>query len=147
MDLAAHLAAVDSAAFGAVATFIGQVRDHDPDVVGEVVALDYSAHPDAPRILADIVDRVARGSADAGHEVRIAASHRIGHLRVGDCALVVCVASAHRAAAFDTCRALVEAIKSDLPIWKRQSRADGAHTWVGLPEAEAVASAEASAEA
>ncbi|HEY9423643.1 MAG TPA: molybdenum cofactor biosynthesis protein MoaE [Microterricola sp.] len=135
LDLAAHLAAVDSAAFGAVATFIGQVRDHDPDVDGAVVALDYSAHPDAPRLLTEIVDRVARTSADNGHEVRISASHRVGHLVVGDLALIVCVASAHRAATFDVCRELVETIKAELPVWKRQSRADGVHNWVGLPEA------------
>ena len=135
LDLAAHLAAVDSAAFGAVATFIGQVRDHDPDVDGAVVSLDYSAHPDASRLLTEIVDRVARTSADNGHEVRISASHRVGHLVVGDLALIVCVASAHRAATFDVCRELVETIKAELPVWKRQSRADGVHNWVGLPEA------------
>lgn len=133
LDIGAHLAAVQSAQWGAVATFIGQVRDHDPDVDGEVVALDYSAHPDAARILSEIVARFIQASADAARPVAIAASHRIGRLSVGDVALVACVASAHRAQAFEVCRDLVEAIKSELPVWKRQESADGSHGWVGIP--------------
>lgn len=131
LDVAAHLALVQGPAFGAVASFIGQVRDHDPDVDGEVVALEYSAHPDAERVLAEIIDRV-RSAADAPAGIKIAASHRIGHLEVGDLALVACVATAHRAEAFDVCRELVETIKRELPIWKRQLRADGTHNWVGI---------------
>lgn len=131
LDLSTHLAAVQSVRFGAVATFIGQVRDHDPDVDGDVVALHYTAHPDAEHVLTEIIARFIPGSD--GQEVSIAASHRIGELAVGDIALVACVASPHRAAAFDVCRDLVEAIKAELPIWKRQEAADGSHNWVGLP--------------
>ncbi len=134
VQLATHLAEVESSAYGAVATFIGQVRDHDPDVEGDVVALDYSAHPDAELVLTEIVQRVASRFAAAGQPISISASHRVGHLKVGDLALIACVASAHRAAAFDACRDLVETIKMELPIWKRQQRADGAHHWVGLTE-------------
>lgn len=132
LDVSAHLAAVEGSGFGAVATFIGRVRDHDPDVSGEVVSLDYSAHPDAERMLAEIIDGCRARACDKGTDVAIAASHRVGHLVVGDIAIVACVASAHRAAAFDVCRELVETIKAELPIWKRQWRADGAHNWVGL---------------
>ena len=135
LEVQQHVDAVASPRYGAVATFIGQVRNHDPDVVGEVVALDYTAHPDAQRILVDIINRFSTRAAAAGHDVNIAASHRIGYLTVGDLALVACVASAHRAAAFDVCRELVEAIKAELPIWKRQVRSDGSHQWVGVPEA------------
>lgn len=132
LDVSAHLAAVEGSGFGAVATFIGRVRDHDPDVAGEVVSLDYSAHPDAPRLMAEIIDGCRTRARDNGAEVAIAASHRIGHLAVGDIAIVACVASAHRAAAFDVCRELVETIKAELPIWKCQWRADGVHNWVGI---------------
>lgn len=134
LDVSLHLAAVKSPRYGAVATFIGQVRDNDPDVEGEVVALDYTAHPNAELTLSEIVGRLSRESATAGHDVQIATSHRIGLLGVGDVALVACVASGHRAAAFEVCRDLVECIKAEVPIWKRQLRADGSHQWVGLPE-------------
>lgn len=130
LSLDAHLGAVASPDAGAVATFIGQVRDHDPEATGEVISLEYSAHPDAERILTEIAARFADKFAESG--VRIAVSHRVGTLSVGDLALVACVSSAHRAAAFDACRELVEAVKVELPVWKRQSTEDGTHSWVGM---------------
>ena len=59
-------------------------------------------------------------------------THRIGKLAVGDLAVVVAVSSAHRAPAFEVCRALIERIKTDLPIWKRQHEQDGTSHWIGL---------------
>ncbi len=119
--------AVTTPETGAAVVFRGIIRNHD-DGRTDVVALDYTAHPDAPRIMDTVVRRVA-----AEHpEVRVAARHRIGPLRVGEDALVVAVASAHRAEAFACCSALVDAIKAEVPIWKRQDYAGGDHSWVGL---------------
>ncbi|WP_350347491.1 molybdenum cofactor biosynthesis protein MoaE [Agromyces sp. G08B096] len=126
LDVAGHLAAVAHPHAGAVANFVGIVRDHDPETSGTVVALEYSAHPDAERILGELAGRFA------GDGVRIAVSHRVGRLDVGDAALVCAVSTAHRAEAFETCRALVEAVKAELPVWKRQRTADGDAHWVGL---------------
>jgi molybdopterin synthase catalytic subunit len=125
LDLAQHLAAVASPAAGAVVTFIGQVRDHDPGVTGPVSSIEYSAHPDAEDILARLVSALPAN-------VLVAVSHRTGRLAVGDLALVACVASAHRDAAYTASRDLIESIKHELPIWKRQLQADGTATWVGL---------------
>jgi molybdopterin synthase catalytic subunit len=133
LDPAALEDAVVTRRCGAALTFTGVVRDHDPEAEGTVASLDYSAHPDAERILGEVLARHARGGQDPAGEVRIAAAHRIGHLEVGDLALVVAVASAHRAEAFETCRAVVEDIKSEVPIWKRQHTAAGDAHWVGLP--------------
>ncbi|GAA1729514.1 molybdenum cofactor biosynthesis protein MoaE [Aeromicrobium alkaliterrae] len=127
LDVAAHLAAVSDPSAGAVATFVGQVRDHDPDAAGTVERLEYEAHPDAARVLANIAHDVI-----GDLPVRVAVSHRTGVLGVGDLAVVVAVASAHRALAFDVCRDLIEAIKTDLPIWKRQVDQDGRAAWTGL---------------
>lgn len=126
LDAAAHLAAVAAPGAGASTLFAGTVRDNDPDAAGEVVRLEYSAHPDAGRILAEIAER-----AD-GPGLRIAVSHRIGTLAVGDVALVCAVSSAHRADAFEISRALVERVKAELPVWKRQIEADGTSSWTGL---------------
>jgi molybdopterin synthase catalytic subunit len=128
LDVGEHAAAVSGRAHGAVVTFIGQVRDHDPDAAGRVTGLDYSAHPDAGRIIGEIADRV-RGAHPL---VVLAVSHRIGHLEVGDLALVAAVASAHRGDAFAACESLVEAVKAEVPIWKKQYEIDGSHSWVGL---------------
>ena len=64
--------------------------------------------------------------------LRVAAAHRVGSLVVGDTALVATVAAPHRAEAFAACEQLVELIKREVPIWKRQHLADGATEWVGL---------------
>jgi molybdopterin synthase catalytic subunit len=128
LDVAEHVRAVSTGSCGAVVTFIGQVRDHDPDAAGRVTGLDYSAHPDAGRILAEILARFRLENP----RVNLAVSHRIGHLDVGDLALVAAAASAHRADAFATCERLVETIKAEVPIWKKQHEADGSHGWVGL---------------
>jgi molybdopterin synthase catalytic subunit len=128
LDVSAHLAAVADARAGAVAAFVGQVRDHDPDADGQVTALEYSAHPDAQAVLHRICTELAADPEVLG----LAVSHRTGALVVGDLAIVACVATAHRALAFDVCRELVERVKTEVPIWKRQKLADGTHTWVGL---------------
>ncbi len=127
LDLDAHLAAVEDDAAGAVTTFVGRVRDHDPDAASAVVALEYSAHPDAAAALLRIATDAIGSTAAI-----VAVSHRIGRLDVGDAAVVIAVASPHRAEAFEVCRAIIETIKTDLPVWKRQVEADGTTSWKGL---------------
>ena len=127
LDLDAHLRAVDDSTAGAVTTFVGRVRDHDPDASTTVVALEYSAHPDAEAALVRIAEAAIGDTA-----ALVAVSHRVGRLEVGDAAVVIAVASPHRAEAFEVCRALIETIKTGLPVWKRQIEADGTATWLGL---------------
>ena len=127
LDIAEHLEAVEDPRAGAVTTFIGRVRDHDPDAAGAVVALDYSAHPDAEATLHDIAL-----AAISTRRAAVAVSHRIGRLEVGDAAVVIAVATPHRDEAFTICREIIEAIKRELPVWKRQLTDDGAATWKGI---------------
>jgi molybdopterin synthase catalytic subunit len=127
LSLEAHVAAVSSPRHGAIATFVGVVRDHDPSVTGTVTALEYSAHPDAAAVLARLA-----AVAEAEHGVVIAVTHRIGLLAVGEPAIVVAAGSEHRAQALAACHALVEQVKAQLPIWKREILADGSHAWVGI---------------
>lgn len=128
LSVAAHLAAVADPRSGAVAAFVGQVRDHDPAVPGKVVALEYTAHPDAAAVL----ERLAEKARTHDGVLRVALSHRVGRVAVGEPALVAVVATAHRTLAFEVCRALVEDVKADLPVWKREILADGSHVWAGL---------------
>ena len=127
LSLTAHLEAVTSPAHGALANFVGTVRDHSPDVQGTVEHLEYVGHPDALAVLRRISEEVAAEYP----QVSVAASHRVGTVEVGGIAIVVCAGSAHRAEAFDVCRMLVERIKAGLPMWKKQVLSDGTHTWVG----------------
>ena len=125
IDAAAIEDFVMAAEHGALVTFRGIVRNHDHGLA--VSALDYQAHPDAQRFLEDCCRQVA---AETG--LRVAAAHRVGSLVVGDTALVAAVAAPHRREAFEACAHLVELIKSQVPIWKRQHLAEGATEWVGL---------------
>jgi len=110
---------------GALVTFRGVVRDVDGGKA--VTALDYSSHPDAERILTECCSAVA---AETG--LSLAAAHRVGPLTVGDTALVAVVAAQHRAEAFAACALLVDRIKAEVPIWKKQHYTDGVSDWVGL---------------
>lgn len=121
-----HVAAVSDGTAGAVSVFLGTVRDSDPDAAGPVVALEYTAHPDAEVALARLAAEVD------GPDLAIAVSHRIGRLGIGEAAVVIAVSSGHRDAAFVACRRLIESIKAELPVWKRQVEADGSTAWKGL---------------
>ena len=125
IDRSALEAFVLSSADGALVVFEGVIRDHDHG--SAVTSLDYSAHPDAGAFLTALCRDVAQTSG-----LFIAAAHRIGSLVVGDVALVAAVAAPHRSEAFATCALLIDRIKSEVPIWKRQHLADGSAEWVGL---------------
>ncbi len=116
---------VGSPADGAVVTFAGVVRNHDGG--RPVTALEYQAHPDAEQFLTEICARLA---AESG--LRVAATHRVGRLAIGEVALAAAVAAPHRAEAFAACAELVDRIKAEVPIWKRQRFAGGDSEWVGL---------------
>lgn len=120
------LDSVESDAAGAIATFVGTVRDHH---AGRAVrSLAYEAYEEmALGSLRSIADEAARRWPLHG----VALSHRLGPVPVGEASVMVAVSSAHRAAAFDACRFAIERIKADVPIWKREEFADGTSAWVG----------------
>ena len=123
------LRAVTDRRAGGIDLFIGTVRDHTPEHPGEqVTELEYSAHPTAREQLLEVARKVA-----AEHPgTALAAVHRVGKLGVGDLAVVVAASAAHRAEAFAACRALIDTLKEQVPIWKREEFRNGSHTWVGI---------------
>jgi molybdopterin synthase catalytic subunit len=121
------LAAVADPAAGGVVSFTGLVRSTDGG--RDVTALEYTAHPTA---LAEL-RRVAEAVVADLDVVRIAALHRVGHLEVGDVAVVVAASAAHRDVAFLAARRLIDDLKATVPIWKDQRFADGTQEWVGTP--------------
>ena len=127
LDVNEVVAALDDDAAGGLTLFVGRVRDHDG---GQgVSSLDYSAHPTALTQLQDVCNRVAEQ-----HDVHgLVAVHRVGHLEIGDIAVIVATTASHRGVAFDASRDLIDTLKSEVPIWKHQRFADGAEEWVGLP--------------
>ena len=127
LDVAAHERAVTRSSAGAQVVFCGVVRDVDHD--RRVIELEYEAYPAAETVLRKIAARFAALPAVEG----LAVSHRIGRLAIGDVALVAAVSSMHRQEAFDVCARLVDEVKRELPVWKRQTFEDGTDEWVNCP--------------
>ena len=127
LDVAAHEAAVNHPAAGAVVSFAGVVRDHDHG--RDVATLHYESHPTAAGVLAEVAAEIAKDPA----VYAVAVSHRIGDLKVGDIALAAAVSTAHRAEAFALCARLVDEVKARLPVWKHQHFRDGTDEWVNSP--------------
>jgi molybdopterin synthase catalytic subunit len=119
---------VSSPAVGGIALFVGTVRNADHGA--DVVSLDYTQHPSALDILTKCAEETARQ-----HDVlAIAVEHRVGHLEVGDVAVVVATGAVHRGEALAACAHLINTLKAEVPIWKEQHFASGRAEWVGLPE-------------
>lgn len=121
------LGLVSEPAVGGIAVFVGVVRDTDGGA--GVTSLDYTAHPSAGQVLAACAERTA-----AAHDLRtLAVQHRVGHLEVGDLAVVVAAGAVHRAPALAACAQLIDDLKAEVPIWKEQHFTSGGTEWVGLP--------------
>lgn len=126
LDPAAVEALVRADDRGAVLTFVGLVRDHTGP--HRVERLEYEAYrPMAVKVFHGIraeVDQRWPGT-------HIAIHHRLGHLVVGEVAVVIAVSAPHRGETFDACRYAIERMKADVPIFKKEVRGDGS-VWVGL---------------
>ena len=109
---------------GAVVTFCGDVRDHDGGK--EVASLLYEIHPSAPEQI-KLITQSIMGRFEIE---KVAVAHRYGDIAIGETAFAVAVSAAHRQAAFDACAAIVDEVKSKLPIWKHQKFTDGSDEWV-----------------
>jgi molybdopterin synthase catalytic subunit len=126
IDIPSLAAELGDPAAGAVVTFDGRVRNHN---AGQAVSrLEYQAYP---ALAISTGQRILEEEA-ARHGILAAqAAHRTGPLEIGEAAVWVGVASAHRGPAFDAARAIMERLKYELPVWKKETYADGRSEWVG----------------
>ena len=109
---------------GAIATFIGVVRDHNVNRI--VTHLEYEAYePMAVKAL----DQICREADREWPGIRLAVHHRTGRLAIGEASIVIAAASAHRAAAFAACRYVIERVKQIVPIWKHEFF-EGGEVWI-----------------
>ena len=113
-------------ACGAVVTFEGIVRERS-DEGRAVTGLSYEAHESMA--VAEF-ERIAAQARDQFGECEIAVVHRTGDLRIGEVAVAVAVACAHRAQAFDVCEFVIDALKDRAPIWKKEHYLDGHGKWI-----------------
>jgi molybdopterin synthase catalytic subunit len=119
---------------GAVCVFDGIVRNNTRG--RETLYLDYEAY----REMALEQMQALAAQAVTRFGVRdVALLHRLGRLQVGETSVLIVVASAHRGAAFDACRWLIDTLKKQVPIWKKETFVDGAVWADGEPFPEGVA--------
>ena len=129
IDVAAFRATLASDHAGAIVLFEGVVRDHN---AGRAVhGLAYQAYAELAQSEGDAI--VAEARTRFGIEA-LACVHRTGTLAIGDVAVVVGASAAHRAAAFDAVRYVIDEVKRRVPIWKKERYADGESEWLH-PEA------------
>jgi molybdopterin synthase catalytic subunit len=127
-DLGAEVAALRAAdlAVGAVASFIGTVRDRNAGAAGEVSAMELEHYP-------GMTERAIEAMIDEAHrrfDIRAArVVHRVGALQPGEQIVLVAVSSAHRGLAFQACEFLMDYLKTQAPFWKKETTPEGAR-WV-----------------
>lgn len=124
-QLTRHQGQLPAGGYGATATFVGTMRDFNEGRAVEGLFLEHypgMTERELERIVAEHVTR---------HELLDAlVLHRVGDIAPGEPIVLVATWSAHRAAAFDACRGIMEALKSEAPFWKYENSEAG-HRWVG----------------
>ena len=126
IDPRALESAVASDAHGGVVTFLGIVRKRADD--GRAVSgLSYEAHDE---MAVSEFKRIADEAREHFGDVDLAIVHRVGDLQIGDIAVAVVAASAHRAAAFDACEYAIDELKKRAPVWKKEQYLDGEAAWI-----------------
>ncbi len=110
---------------GAIATFLGTVRARSRD--RDVIALEYEAYEEmAEEVMAGIADEL-----DARYELcKVAMSHRLGRVEVGETSVAIAVSAPHRQDALAACADAIEALKSQVPLWKKELYVGG-EEWIG----------------
>jgi len=128
LDPQQAVAAVMTEADGAYVLFVGVVRNHSRG--RSVTGLEYQAYrPLAEKQMRRLVDAVQERWG-----LRCAILHRFGYLAVGEASVVICVAGAHRAEAFEACRWAIDTLKAEVPLWKKEFATDGTY-WIEGEEA------------
>jgi molybdopterin synthase catalytic subunit len=125
LDPNALVEAVRTSGSGGLVTFVGYVRDTAEDERA-VTGLSYEAHRELA--LAEMRAIGAEASTRFG-AARVAIAHRIGDLAVGEAAVAIAVAAAHRGVAFDACEYAIDELKRRVPIWKKEHYASGDARW------------------
>ena len=106
---------------GAIVLFDGIVRNNSRG--RQTLYLDYEAYEE---MAVNQMQKLAREAGERFAIDRVGIVHRLGRLEIGESSIVIAVTSAHRAAAFDACRWLIDTLKRTVPVWKKEHFADGA---------------------
>jgi len=118
---------VQDALAGGVAVFLGTTRAETNDAGRSLVALDYEAYGEmAAKQLAELAAR----AREQWPVIKLVLLHRIGRVGLAEPSVVIAVSTPHRGEAFEACRWLIDTLKAEVAIWKKEVWADGSGTWV-----------------
>jgi molybdopterin synthase catalytic subunit len=125
IDVGVLITRAQASGVGALSVFLGTVRDRND---GRAVSgMDYEAYED---MAASELAAVAREVCERTPGLRVTIEHRIGTLAIGEVSVAIVAAHAHRGPALDGARAIIEALKQRVPIWKREHYLDGERAWI-----------------
>jgi molybdopterin synthase catalytic subunit len=124
LDVTAISGSVAGRGDGAVAVFVGLVRDHNAG--RQVLWLDYEAYP---ALALRAFEQIAAEAAATWTDATLAIGHRTGRIEIGEASVVIAAASPHRAEAFAACRYAIERVKQIAPIWKHEHFVGG-ESWI-----------------
>lgn len=125
--IGATVAFVTDPRAGGVAIFLGTTRAERRADGGELVALDYDAYPE---MAAEQLQGLARRARVKWPVLKLALLHRTGRVGLGEPSVLVAVSTPHRAEALEACRWLIDTLKAEAAIWKKEVWADGTCSWV-----------------
>jgi molybdopterin synthase catalytic subunit len=110
---------------GAIATFLGTVRSHSRG--RDVIALEYEAYEEMAE---DVMAGIAEEVRERYDLCKVAISHRLGRVEVGETSVAIAVSAPHRQDALAACADAIEALKAQVPLWKKELY-EGGEEWIG----------------
>jgi molybdopterin converting factor subunit 1 len=125
LSLAEVVAAVEHRNAGGITTFTGNVREHSRGKI--VTRLEYEAYP---AMAVATMDAIALAVEAEIAGAKVALAHRVGRLEIGEAAVIIAASAPHRDEAFRACREVIERLKQDVPIWKKEFDSEGGE-WIG----------------
>jgi molybdopterin synthase catalytic subunit len=118
---------VQDANAGGVAVFLGTTRAENSSSGAPLVALDYEAYEEMAG--AQLME-LARRARERWPIIKVALLHRVGRVGLGEPSVVIAVSTPHRGEAFEACRWLIDTLKAEASIWKKEIWGDGSGSWV-----------------
>jgi molybdopterin synthase catalytic subunit len=127
LNVAAAVEFVTDSSAGGIDVFLGTTRAEKSALGQNLIALDYEAYPEmAQSRLNDLANR----ARERWPIIKLAILHRTGRVKIGEPSVIIGVSTPHRAESFAACQFLIDQLKVDVPIWKKEVWEDGTGSWV-----------------
>jgi molybdopterin synthase catalytic subunit len=130
LPVAAAIAFVADPSAGGIDVFLGTTRSEKSADGRELIALDYEAYE---KMATEQMAALAKKVREKWPVIKLAMLHRVGQVSLGEPSVVIAVSTPHRADAFASCKFLIDELKRDIAIWKKEVWSDGSASWIDPP--------------